>query len=61
MNAFMKLVAEMRDVQKGYFQTRDPALIPRAKTLEAAVDRAIEDARTPSLFPNDSGEDDSDA
>ena len=38
---FVKLVANMRDVQKWYFSTRDKSVIHQSKKLERQVDKAI--------------------
>lgn len=43
--AFVRLVAEMRETQKEFFDTRRrrPDTLARARALERRVDRALED------------------
>lgn len=43
MNNFINLVAEMRQAQKQYFQTRKKGVLIRAKELEKKVDKKIEE------------------
>lgn len=40
---FFKLVKEMRDTQKQYFKTRDSNFLNKAKELEKAVDKALDE------------------
>ena len=35
---FIKIVQDMRDMQKAYFKTRDREMLTRSKSLEAKVD-----------------------
>lgn len=38
LNRLMSLVRDMRDAQKEYFRSRDPAVLQRSKSLERKVD-----------------------
>jgi hypothetical protein len=39
--AFINLVADMRDLQKDYFATRDKGVLGKAKQLEKEVDHKL--------------------
>ena len=48
---FFEVVRKMRAAQKQYFRTRDVAILPEAKKLEAEVDAEIKArTETPDLF-----------
>ncbi len=40
---FIKIVADMRRLQREYFRTRDPARLRDAKSAESIVDRMIKE------------------
>lgn len=40
---FFDLVKDMRDTQKKYFRTKDSNFLNRAKELEKAVDKALDE------------------
>ena len=42
VDEFKNLVRQMREAQKKYFRTRDPAVLSRSKELERRVDAALE-------------------
>jgi hypothetical protein len=42
MNNSIQLVADMRAAQREYFKTRTQSALTKAKTLEAKVDKALE-------------------
>ena len=42
MNDFIKLVKEMREMQKRYFKTRNADVLKESKRLEREVDAEIE-------------------
>lgn len=42
---FFNKVAEMREVQKAYFATRDPITLRKSKALEGEIDREIKRVR----------------
>jgi len=48
--SFAALVKSMRDAQKRYFRTRSTADLDKARALERAVDRKLEDMQTGDLF-----------
>ncbi|MDQ3224793.1 MAG: hypothetical protein M3Q75_15170 [Gemmatimonadota bacterium] len=52
---FVVLVARMRDLQRNYFKTRNPALLTESKKLEREVDRAVKEMTNdqPTLFGRD--------
>ena len=43
-NDFVKLVKEMREMQKRYFKTRSMEALTESKRLEKEVDKYIEEA-----------------
>jgi len=47
---FLKMVKEMRDLQKEYFQTCDTEVLKKAKQAERAVDKYIAEYENPSLI-----------
>lgn len=50
-NEFVKLVKEMREMQKKYFKTRDTKVLAESKRLEREVDKEIEETeKGVSLF-----------
>lgn len=49
MDDFIKLVEEMRKLQKQYFKTRDRDVLIRSKEAERKVDIFIKDLREPKL------------
>lgn len=65
---FFYKVAEMRETQKAYFQTRDPSILRKSKALEGEIDREIKrvkeikaaerfKASNPSLFGDHNDQD----
>jgi len=49
MDDFIKLVEEMRKLQKQYFKTRDRDVLIRSKESERKVDTFIKDLREPKF------------
>ena len=49
---FVKLVARMRQAQRDYFRSRDPAVLEESKALEREVDKAVKELADdrPRLF-----------
>ena len=48
--SFEALVKSMRDAQKRYFRTRSNTDLDKARALERAVDRKLEEMQTGDLF-----------
>lgn len=52
-NAFVLLVAEMRDAQKAYFRTRSKEYLNRSKNLERVVDENVRLLRMVKQMPTE--------
>ena len=46
MDELIKLVAQMRQLQKDYFKTRDRGILAKCKEIEQKVDKAINELET---------------
>ncbi|MNL16570.1 hypothetical protein D3C87_1376210 [compost metagenome] len=50
LKVLVNKVANMRDLQKKYFKTRDSQVLKEAKQAEQDVDRVVEQIKKPNLF-----------